>query len=220
MCWYVAIDENGNSDACRIFLSETVLGAWRASPLNAGVFTVLVAVFQRWHQVGNKAPMKDDTVTMYLIPKTFTLLFKNTAYTLICPLILGVWYRAELCYSIHIGLMRECSSWGKKTMEYSVGKWYVSVKLMFVTVFQLVSWSKRSSHTNTLVFCFYICHFRNTCNINYGGGFAFFSLLFIYLFNPFVAVVFIQSTWSYSLRSMDVPSLTLSLSNPPAQSLP
>lgn len=27
MCWYVAIDENGNSDACKIFLSETVLGA-------------------------------------------------------------------------------------------------------------------------------------------------------------------------------------------------
>lgn len=63
----------------------------------------------------------------------------------------------------------------KKTWSFSVGKWYVSVKLMFVTVFQLVSWSKRSSHTNTLVFCFYICHFRKTCNINYGGGFAFFS---------------------------------------------
>lgn len=37
------------------YFSETVLGTWRASPLNTGVFTVLVAVFQRWLQVGKQS---------------------------------------------------------------------------------------------------------------------------------------------------------------------
>lgn len=125
----------------------------------------------------------------------------------------GLWYRAELCHKLHwsYGQVYWLKKIKEKTNKFLIRKWYVSVKLMLIIAFQLVSWSKWTSRTNAVVFCFYMFVFleRYVLQVTEQG------LDFLVSFSPSVSVIFIQYSWNYFLSASKLPCPPPSFSEPP-----